>query len=1236
MPAPCREPSPLSSAFLPSPAQPYPTVSRGGRAERSSERPGRRRRRRRRAQVFAAAAAVARGVDCRRSLFPMGELEAGASLGPDAQHPLRRARSGEQPCPGAGRRRKAVRALSRLARRLLQTLRGARRRRREREGAEVEDDEGGFKRPPGPDRERSSQAGGTGGGGGGRRVSWGALNPPPLPTAASSGDPRPLTPGAQGLKNHGNTCFLNAVVQCLSHTELLAAFLLLAWPDQQGPPAPGAGTASGGEVTRHLAALVRALWTLEYTPQLSADFKNVVSKYGTQFRGNSQHDALEFLLWLLDRMHEDLCSVPLSQKLKAPEKTSLEQEEISSSGNTQPIVQPPKVQSFVQNHFQAQYRSSLTCPHCLKQSNTFDPFLCISLPIPLRQTRPLNITLVFQSKSQRFVRVGLSVPLFSTVAKLREMVAEEGKISPDQVILAELGQSGFQCSFSDDEDLNTIAEGDSIFAFQAPLSFSRTNSSRLSGCPHSLPSSPNTSEPENQRLAHNGAVSSEFLHHGGGGKILLLVCNVAGTGQQAIRFGPPLLMREDRAMTWDQLQQCILSKMRYLMRKEAQMQASENLFQVRVVGGSALCSYLSPQDSWPLYHPAVDRAIQFGGPGGPTHVKLVVEWDVNTKERLFGSIQEEVVEDADSVRMKQQLHQQQYNCTLDECFQLYTKEEQLAPDDAWRCPHCQVLQQGMVKLSLWTLPDILIIHLKRFRQVGEQRHKLSTLVHFPLRGLDMAPHVAKRSRGSKWSSWKYALPESSQCNFLYDLYAVCNHHGSMQGGHYTAYCRNTLDGHWYSYDDSTVEPVLEEDVSTRGAYILFYQKRSVALSWSEGSSLRGSTSSSVSEHWLTRLSGSKRESLVSRSSATCSSQAKTPDSPTLPNASISQEKGGFESRPLVRGVQGRSVSLKASPTKSKLGIPKPMPLRWSFTSKDWPGESSGELVKYLESGRRPRFTNESIVPLMTKEVEDNGSSLIKARHNPAPVGVGTTDSSGKALSGMENVNTLKRAGKLKEDVGEQPRTPKKLVLSLSTVPPIKDGELKSKVNTNGALRTGTSLPPSGYQSKGKGIQDQKATSCVGEREPEGERQPEGKLAIFRAGFLRKDPKRHSESDRHGVMAAAVASSRVSLSNGTLSSITSSRAPNCTLSRSSTEGLSNGRICRSELDIKRAQSSGCSKGKSDWLLSRSASLCKANNSVSLQSYTPPLALEGVSCGTFQRARYHTASLGRRTAVPESSF
>ncbi|KAK2515503.1 hypothetical protein Q9233_014016 [Columba guinea] len=100
-----------------------------------------------------------------------------------------------------------------------------------------------------------------------------------------------------GLRNHGNTCFMNAVVQCLSNTAPLAEFLALGRYRARGARA---------EVTHRLAALVRALWTRDYTPQLSAEFKNIVSEHSAQFRGNAQHDALEFLLWLLDRMHEDL------------------------------------------------------------------------------------------------------------------------------------------------------------------------------------------------------------------------------------------------------------------------------------------------------------------------------------------------------------------------------------------------------------------------------------------------------------------------------------------------------------------------------------------------------------------------------------------------------------------------------------------------------------------------------------------------------------------------------------------------------------------------------------------------------------------------------------------------------------------------------------------------------------------------------------------------------------------
>ncbi|XP_056362287.1 ubiquitin carboxyl-terminal hydrolase 43, partial [Oenanthe melanoleuca] len=830
-----------------------------------------------------------------------------------------------------GRRRRALRSLGSLAGRLLRTwarLAGGRGGRR----AAPEDDEGGFR-------------------GGSRRRLGGAA-----PAAAAAGGDaggaagdRP--PGAQGLRNHGNTCFMNAVVQCLSNTAPLAERLALG------------RYRARGEVTHRLAALVRALWTRDYTPQLSAEFKNIVSKHSSQFRGNAQHDALEFLLWLLDRMHEDLGAASPAQQSRGP--TQPGKDRSSSASRSPPGTQHPRGQSFVQSHFEAQYRSSLTCPHCLKQSNTFDPFLCISLPIPLRQTRALNVTLVLQCERWRFVRVGLAVPLLGTVADLRAMVAREGRIPPEQVILAEVSPRGFLRSLSDPEALRAAGEAAPVYAFQPPPA-------RRAGCPRSLPTSPAVPRPEGPRLLPSTARSSDCLHRAPGSRILLLLCNTAGTGPQLTRFGPPLVLREERSVSWEQLQQNILAQLRGVLRGEIRPQGTGALFRIRLGGGSAPCTYLSPQDPRPLCHPAVDRALQLSGAGGPPHVRLTVEWDMSTKERLFGSIQEEMVQDAESVRWQQQVHGQQHSCTLDECFQLYTKEEQLAPDDAWRCPHCKVPQQGTVKLSLWTLPEILIIHLKRFRQVAEQRHKLTTLVRFPLRGLDMAPHVAQRGQPGgqllgRWAPWQPSLrlPPGCPREHLYDLYAVCNHHGSMQGGHYTAFCCNALDGRWYSYDDSRVEGVHEAEVSTRSAYILFYQRRRAAGSGEPRTPARRTPTLPTGDPHLCAHTCLRRLHTRAHRPAAPSPRLCTPPThpcaapgprPPLPAGSAAAghwvfrlsasetradpdpdpsgsvaapENGGFDARPPVRGLQGlhgRSLSVRTAPS----GFPgqgEPGPLR---------------------------------------------------------------------------------------------------------------------------------------------------------------------------------------------------------------------------------------------------------------------------------------------------------------------
>uniref|UniRef100_A0A673BUD6 ubiquitinyl hydrolase 1 n=1 Tax=Sphaeramia orbicularis TaxID=375764 RepID=A0A673BUD6_9TELE len=772
-------------------------------------------------------------------------------------------------------------------------------------------------------------------------------------------------PGVAGLKNHGNTCFMNAILQCLSNTELFAEYLALE-------QFKGGDTTSGneksksngvlvqkkgiqqlqqdsGEVTEQLSGLVRALWTFEYTPQHSRDFKNVVSKSALQFRGNSQHDAQEFLLWLLDRVHEDLNNI-VHPESRTPRKPPVEDETVPEGS---PLPAPG---SFVQELFQAQYRSSLTCPHCQKQSNTFDPFLCISLPIPVPHTRPLYVTVVYQGKCSHCMRVGVAVPLSGTVSRLRQAVAQETKIPAQQIVLTEMYYDGFHRSFcDDDDDLEIIQESDSIFAFETPELFRPDQIRSKRGSPHANLNQNNLKYgTDNNRISTqiqepSSPPQSPNKNTGQAEKIVLLVCNRACAGQQGRRFGNPFILYLERTVTWDILQKEILEKMRHLLRPGVIVQVGP--FTLRVVGVVGI-TYLLPQEEQPLCHPSVERAFKSCGPGGPPHVKIVVEWDKETKDYLFKRTEDEYIPDAESVRQVKEQHLQPQTCSLAQCFQLYTKEEQLAPDDAWRCPHCKQLQQGSIKLSLWTLPDILILHLKRFRQDGDRRMKMQNMVKFPLSGMDMAPHMVKRSQSSwslpsHWSPWRrpYGMGRDPE-DYLYDLYAVCNHHGTMQGGHYTAHCKNSIDGQWYCFDDSDVHPISEDEVCKQTAYILFYQRRATIPSWSANSSVGGSTSSSLCEHWISRLMGSRPPSQASSGSSRRTSLASLSESAEF--AGERSEDDGLSSRPAVRGMQRQTFPSRSS-------IASPLVLSENGTKPSW----SHSAKLQLRSNSPSRFSLES-------------------------------------------------------------------------------------------------------------------------------------------------------------------------------------------------------------------------------------------------------------------------------------
>ncbi|ORX87736.1 cysteine proteinase [Basidiobolus meristosporus CBS 931.73] len=150
--------------------------------------------------------------------------------------------------------------------------------------------------------------------------------------------------------------------------------------------------------------------------------------------------------------------------------------------------------------------------------------------------------------------------------------------------------------------------------------------------------------------------------------------------------------------------------------------------------------------------------------------------------------------------------------TLHQCLDEFVREEILDGDDAWFCSKCKEHRKATKRLTIAKLPDVLLIHIKRFSFNGPFRDKLNNMVTYPLRNLDLS---------------QYLLPSASRSSSRYDLYGVSNHTGGLNGGHYTAHIKNGYRNQWQYFDDSRVSACDESKVKSKSAYILFYVRNAV-------------------------------------------------------------------------------------------------------------------------------------------------------------------------------------------------------------------------------------------------------------------------------------------------------------------------------------------------------------------------------------------------------------------------
>ncbi|KAL5258404.1 hypothetical protein ACHWQZ_G009042 [Mnemiopsis leidyi] len=606
--------------------------------------------------------------------------------------------------------------------------------------------------------------------------------------------------GVNGLANIGNTCYMNCILQCLSHCRGLRDLFLLGQYKQQINRSNPIGT--GGKTAEVYHSLLQDMWASRRGTTNPHQLKSILASKSDLYSGFQQQDAQEFLSVLLDTLHEDLNQGDIKKTFEMPDGDGKCDEEVAGESWN---FHKQRNESFFVENFMGQYKSKVSCLECGKVSITFDPYMYLSLPMAKDKSPVEYCFLALATAAVARCKVYAHLPIGANV--LLKKISEDLKIDCDKLTLFKISKSTIVSAFvmSDMITAEKINEGQLIVTENK----NSADSSMLIKVVYAV------SEPFPQKTCASCGTGGDL-------KRCLRCRKVSYCNQECQKKHYKNHKFECKAV----LQTVGIPQVLYIKQKDLKFDKLQSFlntanFHLNFIQSKKVkprCELRlgnetgTDNDSAPLNSSTKSSEIINAIKQGTTFV-LVYD---NSSKNLLGQ-QEFEIFDHDSFRSVQP------KSSLGDCFSAFTQEECLPDSELWRCPRCKKLQKATKQISLYSCPNYLIVHLKRFQAKNIiVFDKIDKLITFPTNNLDLLEYSVRRSN----------VPQGY---YVYDLYGVANHYGSLYRGHYTAYARlSGANSTWREFDDRTVTDMNENSVQSSAAYVLFYKRRRFTESISRG------------------------------------------------------------------------------------------------------------------------------------------------------------------------------------------------------------------------------------------------------------------------------------------------------------------------------------------------------------------------------------------------------------------